>query len=291
MSAGSFVLVGYDAGADSDRALGWAAEEARMREVPLMVCHAWRWPYPDTYVDLDGRAIIRRQGEELLEYGAQRAREIAPDILVNKRLLEGPPYAALQRLSANAALTVLGSHSPDELPAGSTAMRLPVGASRPVLVVRTEGGRHRRVLVGFDGSAPAEAAMAFGFEEAALRGWRLQVVHGCWEPGEADFDDLPMYADRDRLRHVQGARLEHAAAPWLERYPQVEAQVSLELEAPRAALFEAAESADLLVVGNRGLHSADPHRMGLISGSVLQHARCTVAIVQASPSGRETERN
>jgi nucleotide-binding universal stress UspA family protein len=38
---GSYVLVGFDGSAPSERALRWAAEEARLRRLPLTVCHAW----------------------------------------------------------------------------------------------------------------------------------------------------------------------------------------------------------------------------------------------------------
>ncbi|MFB4309592.1 universal stress protein [Actinomadura sp. GTD37] len=45
------------------------------------------------------------------------------------------------------------------------------------------------VVVGVDGSAGADAALAFGFEEAAPRGWRLRAVYGCRKPGAAPDGD------------------------------------------------------------------------------------------------------
>lgn len=40
------VVVGYDGSAESRMALRWAVEDARLRFLPLLVCHAWQWPYP-----------------------------------------------------------------------------------------------------------------------------------------------------------------------------------------------------------------------------------------------------
>ncbi|MBX6769682.1 MAG: universal stress protein, partial [Actinomadura rubrobrunea] len=150
----------------------------------------------------------------------------------------------------------------------------------PVVVVRRTGTRFGEVVVGTDGSAGGDAALAFGFEEAALRGWRLRAVYGCWEPSAAPDGDLGMYNDAEKVRRVCAARLESAVAPWQEKYPQVDVHSSLVMRPPRQALFAAAQTADLLVVGSRGLGGLDPLALGATSGAVLQHVPCTVAIVQ-----------
>ncbi|WP_395110951.1 universal stress protein [Actinomadura sp. SCN-SB] len=282
MSWGSYVLVGYDGTKDAERALRWAAQEARLRHRPLTVCHAWRWPYPITYIDHEGAAIVKRMGRNLLDHGVALARGMAPGVTVRGKLMDGPAYAALTHQAESAEMIVVGSHEPGDLPVGSTAWRLPAHARRPVVVVRSAGTRHGEVVVGVDGSAGADAALSFAFEEAALRGWRVRAVYGCWEPAAAAENDLALFGDEDKLRQVCGSRLERAVAPWRVKYPAVEARTSLVLEAPREALFAAAERADLVVAGNRGAGGLDRIRLGATSGALLQHAPCTVAIVQAT---------
>lgn len=274
----SHVVVGYDGTSESERALRWAVQEARLRRVPLTVCHAWRWPYPISHIDREGVAIVRRMGEHLLDHGVALAREMAPGLMVRKRLKDGSVAPALLSEAADADVIVIGSHEPDAMSVGSTVLRMPAMADSPVVVVRSSGSRDGLVVVGVDGSDGADAALAFGFEEAALRGWRLQAVYGCWEPGAAPDGDLSLFSDEDRLRRVCGAVLERAVAPWPVKYPHVQATTSLVLEPPREALLEAAEDATLLVVGARGMGVVEPLTLGATSDALLKHVPCTVAV-------------
>ncbi|MFB4298509.1 universal stress protein [Actinomadura sp. NTSP31] len=275
----SHVLVGYDGGAGSERALRWAVDEARLRHLPLTVCHVWRWPYPITYIDYEGVGIVKRMGEHLLDSGVELAREMAPGLQVTKRLKDGSVYPALVHQGEDADLIVVGSHETGELPIGSTALQLPARARRPVVVVRTAAPRDGRVVVGVDGSPSADAALAFGFEQAALRGWELRAVYGCWEPGAAPDGDLSLFEDEDKLRHACGSILERAVAPWRVKYPYVRVVTELVLRSPREALFEAAGGAALVVVGRRGAGGVEPLALGSTSQALLQNAACTVAVV------------
>jgi nucleotide-binding universal stress UspA family protein len=275
----SHVLVGYDGTSESERALRWAVVEARLRRLPLTVCHAWRWPYPISHIDYEGVTIVRRMGEHLLDHGVALARELGPGLKVRKRLETGSTYAALMSEGRESALIVVGSHAPEEMPVGSTALRLPARADRPVVVVRSAAARDGLVVVGVDGSPGADAALAFGFEEAALRGWRLRAVCGCWEPGAAPGGDLSLFDDEDELRRVCGSVLERTVAPWLVKYPAVSATTSLVVKSPREALLEAAQEAALILVGARGTGVVETLALGATSDAVLKHAPCTVGIV------------
>ncbi|MFC4907087.1 universal stress protein [Actinomadura gamaensis] len=279
MSWGSHILVGYDGTTDGERALRWAATEAKIRKLPLSVCHAWRWPYPIAYIDHEGAVIVRKMGRHVLDHGVARAREIAPTVTVKGHLADGPADSALLHLAESAEMIVVGAHERTEMPLGSTALRLPARADRPVVVVRPDHHGHRSVVAGFDGSAGAEAALAFAFEEAAVRRWSLHVVSGCWEPNAAAPEDLGLYADEQRLRRVRGARLEQSVAPWCTKYPQVETRTSLLVTSPREALLEAARTADLIVVGRRGAGGRDGLRVGATTSAMLQQSPCAVAVV------------
>jgi nucleotide-binding universal stress UspA family protein len=279
MTGGSHVLVGYDGTKESERALKWAVSEARLRRLPLTVCHAWRWPYPGDYLDVEGVSIVKRMADHLLDHGVALARGSAPGLQVRKSLMDGSAFAALLEKEDGAEPIVVGSHAPDEVPVGSTALQLPAHAHRPVVVVRSAPPKQGVVVVGVDGSTGADAALAFAFEQAALRGWPLRAVYGCWEPGAAPDGDLTLFDDEDKLRHVCGAVLERAVAPWYVKYPAVQARTSLVLRSPREALFQAAEDAALVVVGTRGTGLVEPLMLGATSGALLQQAPCTVAIV------------
>ncbi|RFU36734.1 universal stress protein [Actinomadura logoneensis] len=286
------VLLGYDASEDNEPALAWAAEEARLRGLELVICHCWHWPYPAGYVDRDVESIVRRAGETLLKDAGEKARGLGAAGPVTVRLRPKPVADALVAESEEAELIVVGSHERHRLPVGSTALQLPVRAHRPVVVVRRDGrvgrvghvrgGVPGRVVAGVDGSPGGHAALGFAVEEAVLRGWEVRVVYGVWEPGAVDESELPLFGDKERLVRVRTAVLERAVAPWRERYPEAHVRVAAVLDRPREALLEAAEDADLIVVGDRGTGSLAPLLLGSTSSAMLQHAPCTVAVVPSS---------
>jgi nucleotide-binding universal stress UspA family protein len=279
----SYVLVGYDGSAESERALRWAVDEARLRRMPLTVCHAWHWPYPVPPSGPQAVETVRRMAQHTLDRGVFIAQEASPRTPVRGRLADGPAPAMLVNQSKNAALAVIGTHGAGAfagLEAGSSAVQLPSYAHCPVVVVRGAPDRSRPVVVGVDGSAASDAALAFGFEEAALRGLALRAVFGCWEPEAIASAEMSMITDPDELRMLAVGRLERTVSPWREKYPYVDADTVLSLRTPRHALLEAAECAALLVVGGRGLGGVAGLRLGAVAAAVLQHAPCPVAIVR-----------
>lgn len=283
---GEYVLAGFDGSPASVRALRWAGEEARLRRMPLMVCHAWHWPYPVPPSGPSALDTVRKMARHVLERGVFMARQAHPRTPVAGRLVEGPTPAMLVNESRNAALVVIGSHgqgSFGETPAGSSAIQLPAYARCPVLIVRTSADRSRPVVVGVDGSAASDAALAFAFEEAALRGQAVRAVFGCWEPEAIASAEMGMITDPDELRVMAAGRLERTVSPWREQYPYVDAETVLSLRTPRHALLEAAAGAGLLVVGGRGRGGVQGLRLGAVSSAMLQQAPCSVAI--ARPRG------
>ena len=280
---GSHVLVGFDGSPASECALRWAAEEARLRRMPLTVCHAWHWPYPVPPSGPAALETVRKMGQHILDKGVLIAREAAPQTVVRGRLAAGPAPAVLVIRSENAALALVGTHRQGgfaDLVAGSSAVQLPSYAHCPVIVVRNAPDRSRPVVVGVDGSAASEAALAFGLEEAALRGQPLRAVHGCWEPEAIASAEMGMLADPEELRMMAGSMLERTVSPWREKYPYVDADTSLIMRTPRHALLEAATGAGLLVLGGRGRSGVAGLRLGAVSSAMLQHAPCSVAIVR-----------
>lgn len=279
MSRHTHVVVGYDGTKESEPAVRWAAEEAKRRYVKLTLCHAWRWPYPISYIDYDGEAIVKRMGEHILHSGAAIAGETAPFVKVHEILMDGPASAALLHYADDAELIVVGSREQNELPIGSSALHVPARAHCPVMVVRDPGPTDGRVVVGVDGSAGSDAALGFAFEEALLRGWRLQAVYGYWEPSGVADSDIALFADKAELERVCGARLQRAVAPWCEKYPQVDVRTSLVTDGPRKALLDAAEGADLIVVGDRGERGLHPMLLGTTTLAMLQLSPRSVVVV------------
>ena len=135
------------------------------------------------------------------------------------------------------------------------------------------------IVLGFDGSPGAEAALRFAAEEATLRGLPLRIVCA-WEAaptayvGEvfAPTPDAFLEGQR-RAEEVVRAGVELAAGLGVEAEG-----VAIEGN-PAAKLIEQARDAALLVVGSRGHGTAASLLLGSVSQRLAHHAPCPLAIV------------
>lgn len=268
------ILVGYDGSARSGRALSWAAREAAGRGESLAVCYA-RAAVPVS--DAVGVVLARRGGEQVLARGVQLAQDAAPAIRVEALLADEPAAAALCEHSHRADMIVVGSHGqgggvPGTL-LGSVSSQVAEYADGRVVVER---GRWRAVghyapgpvVTGADGSLAAQAALQFAIEEAALRGAPLMVV--------CALADCPA-----RLGNEQ--QLQENVERQLDRlekeHPEVTVLRQITAGGPRSGLLAAAQDAQMVVLGARGLGGVRGMWLGSVARGVLQHAPCPVGIV------------
>jgi nucleotide-binding universal stress UspA family protein len=170
---------------------------------------------------------------------------------------------------------------------GSVGTAVAGHAAGPVVIVRAPAAvRHDTVVAGYDGSAHSEAAMAFAVEQARARKARLHVVFAwrvpMFSPYAVAYNSLIEVAMRDAMR-VARDRVE----PWRVRNPDVDISDEQRCAHPVAALIEAARSADLVVVGSRGVSGLASVLMGSVSHGVLHHVACPVAVVRPPRAAEE----
>ncbi|HLS33101.1 MAG TPA: universal stress protein, partial [Brevibacterium sp.] len=184
MAAGNDrVVVGYDASQESLVALEWAAIVAQRRRASLLVVHA-------TGAERSGLAPARfsaarrdqRDAQAVAEEGAERAREYA-DIDVEARGVQRGAAAALQELSGEAALIVVGHRGHGKLRGalvGSVAYAVATHAECPVAVVRHSlrplPSQEYPIVVGVDGSEYSRAALDEAARLAVDTGSFLRIV-------------------------------------------------------------------------------------------------------------------
>lgn len=141
----------------------------------------------------------------------------------------------------------------------------------------------RKVVVGTDGSESSRLAIRWAAEEAARRGATLVVVTAWQYPVLTTmpaFGVLPpvdeMSEEAERALH---AMLEEEGLVGRDDLTVLESVV----QGPAApALLEAAEDADLLVVGSRGHGGFKGLLLGSVSQAVVSHATCPVVVVPAA---------
>jgi nucleotide-binding universal stress UspA family protein len=291
MTAGP-ILVGVDGSTASYRAVAWAADEAACRGRRLVLLRVNTWPaymtenYPGwTGWDVAGGRSI---AADELAAAHRTAAEIAPDVDVEERIVEGAPAATLLKHAADAELCVLGRRGRGEfaeLLLGSTASHVVAhGTACPVVLVPemvpaapAPGGPG--VVVGVDVGDHAQAALALAFTEAAHLRLPLTAVRA-WtllgdEPGIR-----AMFPHPEDLESAQHRLLSEAVAGWTERYPDVSVRRQVLRSHAAKALVQASTGAALLVVGARGAGGFLGLHLGSVTVAAIRHATCPIAVVR-----------
>ena len=135
------------------------------------------------------------------------------------------------------------------------------------------------VVVGVDGSECGQAALRWALGQARATGAELHAVTA-WEVSTA-YGYIPMYGDVD----LEGdARKQQDAA--LEQVSRLAEGVPVVRQVVRghaaAALVDASEGADLLVVGSRGHGTFSSAMLGSVSQHCVHHATCPVVVIRAA---------
>ena len=277
------VLVGVDGSEPSLLALDWAAAEATVRGEPLTVlCVAnddvlaepafWTTPQ-----------LIREHAGDVAERARERARRAAPALEVHSRVLVGAAVEELEKASSAADLLVLGSRGLGAFAGmliGSVSDRVTRRAACPVVVVRGDStAADRPVLLGVDGAADSAAAAEFAFATAERR--RVAVVAlTAAPPAWGGSPDRPLPVTGGGVGTALHQMQEIALRSCTERHPAVPVEYRAVLAAAARALIEASEGCALLVVGSRGRSGLLGGLTGSVSGHVLRHAHCPVAVVR-----------
>jgi len=144
---------------------------------------------------------------------------------------------------------------------------------------------YKVIVVGTDGSQRATVAVNAAFALARMAGATLHAVHAVHPAVAEGFHDaVATQVEIDRLRQGVGAIREQAIAE-AERLG-----VPIEFHNPGSndaaeALIKVAEevSADLVVVGNRGMSGVTRFVLGSVPNKVAHHCPCSVLIVNTEP--------
>jgi nucleotide-binding universal stress UspA family protein len=198
--------------------------------------------------------LLQHEGDAALA----AARALAPS--ASAKLVDGDPAAGLleQAASEGATLIAVGSHGRRRaagLLLGTVAARMLRDASCSVLVARPARDPEtwpQAIAVGVDGSVESAAAFTAATAVAEQFGGNFRAV-------ASTKDQL----DREAARAIA---------------PELDEQRTPALD----VLVAASESADLVVVGNRGLRGLKA--LGSVSERVAHQARSSVLVVRPRPA-------
>jgi len=137
MTSVPVIVVGVDGSPSSQRAVRWAAQQAKLTGATLRAVSSWRWPNYITRIPpgVDLASDTRRTLDEVL----QEALTGTEDLTVTRHVIEGPPGPALLTQAQDASLLVVGAQGRAAFPGmllGSVAEYCVRHGSCPVVVVR-----------------------------------------------------------------------------------------------------------------------------------------------------------
>jgi nucleotide-binding universal stress UspA family protein len=286
------LVVGVDGSAPSDAALLFACAEAAARRVPLAILHAWL-PFP-AYAGaammgpgpvMPAPAEMAQLGRQLLDEAARVADAFGPTLIHKEHLVQDGASAALLAAGEYAQLVVIGGRDRARHEAGwlgPVPLRLASKSHCPVVVVPSDARVIGAVVVGVDGSAVSEDALAFAFHQASLRAAPLTAVWAYAVAAEPSGLDTGLFADRQGEAQRQ---LSEALSGWCDKFPDVVVTHVVTDEAPLPALRRASSNACLLVVGTHGRGFFLRHVLGSVSSALLRTSDCPVAVV--GPASRD----
>ena len=193
-------------------------------------------------------------------------------------ILEGHPAPTLCLMAGLDTPLVVGRRGIGGLKhrlLGSVSQYLATNADGPVVVVPDDWQTApiRRIVVGFDGSDHAAAALQ----------WALAIA-----PDDAEvemlvaIDVIPWLSPElvvERHPEAAAAARERISATADQVDPDGRASRNFVLHGPREALAESLVDADLVVVGPRGIGGLARTALGSVTTWLLHDAVCPVAIV------------
>jgi nucleotide-binding universal stress UspA family protein len=290
VDAGAWVI-GIDGSDPAHHALDWALEHASGRATALHLVTAWQTPvliaaptpgpvsvpFDDDRLAASARQVVDRLADEA------RVRIPLP---VEPIVIHDNAAHALLDAADHAALLVVGSRGRGgfaSLLLGSTSQQCATHARVPTVVVppgaSTETGN--RILVGVDGSPNSLAALTWALE-FAQPGMAIRVMWA-WDAaplavGAEDYF-FPDLSDTAEARFDELVESTLAASP----APGVAVTREFARGRPRALLAEAAEGADLVVIGARGHGAVGSALLGSVATWVLHHVDRPIAVVPSHP--------
>lgn len=138
----------------------------------------------------------------------------------------------------------------------------------------------KRVVVGIDGSENSIDALRCALEEASLRGALLHVIYAFTSPTAVG---VPVPADYyETLQKDAHTIIDESIASATEGFTGTLPEIARTVvpEAPGAALVDASEGAELVVVGSRGRGGFSSLLIGSVSTQCVYHAHCPVLVVR-----------
>jgi len=282
------IVVGVDGSSGALVAAQYAAAVAVRHHTPLILLHVFKTQFRGNGpVEVAGSDVVAEQrlreaAEQMLAETANDVVAAHPAVKVDSRMETGAVAAHLIDASQDALMTVVGSRGIGGfagLMLGSVSGQVSAHGHGPVVVVRRAADPQGPVLVGFDGSEGAHAALQFGVSEASLRQVPLVVANMYWERPWG-WHQRPATDPVITARHRAEQMITDSLELPLEEHPQLHYEIrTIHSLDPAHSLVQESAHAGLTVVGGRGRGGFAGPLLGSVGRTLVHHAAGPVAII------------
>ncbi len=277
------VVVGVDGSEHNRAAVAWAAHEAARTGAELVLVTAVHGDGPRLRPSV---RAVERNARTMLDRAADKLTETVPVERLDSQVVSGRPEEVLLTRFPEARLVVVGKRglgAISRLIVGSTSLAV-AGRSHSVVAVVpdtwTQHGHERLPLVvGLDPYRPHHRLMHLAFRRAEHLDVPLVAVHG-WETPASSLMGGPA-VDEGVAQWKADARAEfdEVVEAWAKRFPHVRLSTVRSDLHPATAVLEAAERAQLLILGRHASSRFSGFAFGSVTRAVLHYADCPVLVV------------
>jgi nucleotide-binding universal stress UspA family protein len=140
------------------------------------------------------------------------------------------------------------------------------------------------ILVGVDGSAESDAAVAWATREAVLRRLPITLLHVVapvvvgWPVGQL-YPNMPEWQKDNAQEVLEKARQTLTASLDGSDPPETRPETVYASVAP--TLIDASKEARMIVAGSQGMRALGRMLLGSVSTAMIQHAHCPVAVIHS----------
>lgn len=279
------VVVAVDGSARNRSAVDWAAHEAAALGCAVVLVTA----LPD-HVLSPPRPVERSQDRQALDMLADvraEVRHLVDEQSVDTRADVGTPVAVLLDAADDARMIVVGKRGLGgfaRVVVGSTSIALAGRAPVPVTIVpdQWEQTRHagEPIVLGVDPLRADHKSVHLAIRRAKRLGVPVVAVHGQESPARYSGEGDGTGAAGDYERKAASA-FDELLATWATRYPDVVIRPMRARMHPASAILEAAEAAQLVVLGRHDAGIFGGFAFGSVARAVLHYSTTPVITVPA----------
>lgn len=278
------IVVAVDGSERNRSAVKWAAGEAAAVGCQVVLVTA----VEDHPVHLPHFSVRGRdqQVRDMLADAREGVRHLVSEQSIDTYVDAGSPVEVLLRRSADARMLVVGKRGLGgfaRLLVGSTSIAVAGRAKVPVAIVpdawNQEEHKNAPVVLGIDPARPEHNPIHLAFSRAQRLGVPLIAVRGREVPTAYSWDAVAMATAISEWEQASDTEFGRIVDLWRDRFADVEVQAVHSPSHPAMAVLEAAENAQLVILGRHTDSKLGGFAFGSVTRAVLHYSTCPVIVV------------